>query len=516
MEGSNMTLKEESDVPLWKELWNLFQLAIPTIIIVLSFVVPPCLTASYVGRHFGHVYLDAYALANLTGNLLTLAIVQGLYNACDTFGPQAFAAKNYREVGLVALRGFTAPLLVMVPMNVILFVYMQDMLVALGQDAQVSQWAHDFYMVYALSFPFYSLYTIAWKFLSAQHILTPLVVCTLLSTLMVLPLCLEFFVQWFGFLGAAWAITVFYMVESLSVVAWVCLARPHHPDTWPGVTAWPEAMEWEPFGAFCHLGMGGVLTALEWVYWEAVALLIGTLGVVPLSAHTVPSQIIFITYMLPLGMGIALAIQLGAVLATRQVRRAKRLAVGTLLVSVVVFSVLSYGLYVYRFAIFALFTHEEAVIQLCDKVWFDVCLYCCILGVFGINAGISTGLGLQWTGGIVTVIVLWVFGMPASYYFAIQQGGGLEAAWKTIWPPYLLINVIMSLAFVVRSWDEISHEIRQREGLLELDAAARAVDQEELQSLVESTQTTNHNKGVYGSTTNRTQTTRTPSSREHV
>jgi hypothetical protein len=37
---------------------------------------------------------------------------------------------------------------------------------------------------------------------------------------------------------------------------------------------------------------GGVLAQSEWVFWEALGLIVGKLGVVALSTHTIPSQVI--------------------------------------------------------------------------------------------------------------------------------------------------------------------------------------------------------------------------------
>ena len=448
---------------LKKELRSLSSLALPTVIVNLSFVVPPFLTASYIGRRFGHIYLDGYSLANLTGNLVILAVLQGFFNACDTLAPQAFAAKNYQEVGLVVLRGYVSTIVVILPLNAILVFFMDDLLVFFGQDPAVAQHAHEFYVIYALSFPFSSLYTVTWKFLSAQNIMMPLVICTLISTLLVLPICLEVFVRYIGFEGAALAITLFYIFESISVVSWISIWKPHHPETWPGLGAWREVISWKPFMAFWHLGVGGMLSSLEWVYWESLALIIGTMGVLPLSAHTVPSQVMFIMFMFPMGIGIALAVRLGAAM-THNVRLAKLLAAGTLLCSFMFFSMLSLLMYRYRYVLFSIFTKEDEVIDLCDKIWFDVCLYFVILSCFAVNMGISTGLGMQWTFGTLTVVSLWLLGLPASYLFAVVQDGGLKAAWRCIWPPYLLVNIAAVATFLTSDWNEISSSIRIREG----------------------------------------------------
>ncbi|KAL7569901.1 hypothetical protein ACA910_008566 [Epithemia clementina (nom. ined.)] len=205
-----------------------------------------------------------------------------------------------------------------------------------------------------------------------------------------------------------------------------------------------------------------MLASLEWVYREALALIIGTLGVLPLSVHTVPTQVMFIIFMFPLGIGIALAIRLGTTM-THNVRRAKLIASGSFLCSAVLFSLTSLLMYRLRFFIFSVFTSEPQVIG--DKIWPNVCLYFVNLSMFGVNMGISTGLGMQWTFGIITVVSLWFLGMPASYYFAVVRGGGLEAAWQCIWPQYIVINVSVGSAFFFWDWDEVSSSIRRREGV---------------------------------------------------
>jgi multidrug resistance protein, MATE family len=198
----------------WQEARHLINLAIPTVIVQLGATIPPALTASYVGRHLGSTYLDGFTLANLTGNLCTLSLLSGLYSASDTLAPQAFGAGNYRELGLLLMRGLTGSMIVLIPINLVLLMYMEQLLVLCGQDPVPSALAAKWYSIYLLSLPFYALYMVTWKFLSAQAIMTPLVVI-LIVTLLSLPLLLETFVTTFGFLGSALAILTY----MLSLVA---------------------------------------------------------------------------------------------------------------------------------------------------------------------------------------------------------------------------------------------------------------------------------------------------------
>lgn len=185
------------------ELWAVFHLLIPTTIIQLGATFPSFFTASYIGRNLGVVSLDGFTLAILTGNLFTLSLMQGLFSASDTLSPQAFGAGNKAEVGLLAIRGYVGCLAVTVPIVVLLAFGMDRLLVAVGEDPEVADLAWHWYQIYALSLPFYALYNVTWKFLSAQNVMMPLTVCVLLSCGMVLPLALTTLGSWLGYWGTA-------------------------------------------------------------------------------------------------------------------------------------------------------------------------------------------------------------------------------------------------------------------------------------------------------------------------
>jgi len=441
----------------------MINLAIPTVIVQLGATIPPALTASYVGRKLGSVYLDGFTLANLTGNLCTLSLISGLYSASDTLSPQAFGAGNYSELGLLAMRGFTGSMLLVVPINLVMILCMDRILVALGQDSEPSQLACKWYQIYVIALPFYALYNITWKFLSAQQIMAPLV-AVLMLTLVMLPTLLDTLLPAFGFLGSAYAILIYQFSQVALLLGILWWHKPHHDGTWPGLGAWREALEWEPFKAYLSLGMGGILSASEWIYWEVVGLMIGTLGQIPLAVHTVPNQVISAAFMIPLGIGIALSIRLGQTLP-QSVTRAKRLVVWTFGITLCLSSTLSLSLYVYRYHIFRLFTTEIDVLDGCDRIWLKVMVYNCTLSIFAVCVGVASGLGMQWTLGAVIFVCLWVVGLPGLWYFAIHRNGGIEVAWNWIYPQYMLMNAILLYKFYVADWDAISHSIRLREGL---------------------------------------------------
>lgn len=461
---ANVMVERKGVSCAWSEARLLINIAVPTIVIQVGSTLPGAMTASYIGRQLGSVYLDGFTLATLTGNLLTLALLWGLYSASDTLSPQAFGAGNYKEVGLIAIRGFVGSMLVLIPINSVLFFVMEDLLVMFGEEQEPSRLAAQWYRVYIFALPFAALYMVIWKFLSSQGIMMPIVLAMLFSTAVILPASLQLLVPTFGYMGSAFAILIYQVAEPLLLLAYLAWCKPYHPETWTGLSHWRDAIAWEPFKAYMHLGCGGMLASGEWIWWEFVSLIIGTLGVIPLSAHTIPTQFLMVCYNFPLGLGTALSIRLGSLLPVN-VPRSKQLVYWCSMASFAFFTVLCTGVYVIRDSIFAIFTKDPLVLAEVEKIWWKVVAYYFALCTFGIVTGVAVGLGMQWTLGVVNLAFLWFVALPGLYVHSVVYHGGLGAAWSWIYPPYFIMNVILVHRIYVSDWDAISHEVRMREGM---------------------------------------------------
>lgn len=200
------------------------------------------------------------------------------------------------------------------------------------------------------------------------------------------------------------------------------------------------------------------------VYWETVTLIVGKLGLISLSVQTIATQVLSIVFMIPLGVGIGLAIRLGNTLPTN-VPRAKMLTLSTFLVSTVLFGCMAVAAFTLRETIFSFFTNDPTVIASCDRIWWKVCFYIFHLSVFALLMGIAIGLGMQWTLGVTTFVVLWMAALPGTWYFGVVQAHDLGTVWNWIYPPYIVINLALLCSFISSDWLQISHNIRVREGI---------------------------------------------------
>ena len=130
-----------------------------------------------------------------------------------------------------------------------------------------------------------------------------------------------------------------------------------------------------------------------------------------------------------------------------------------------VFGAVAVIMYVQQDWLISLFTTSEAVIDGCHEIWWDVCLYSFVLSVYGIHMGACVGLGMQWTLGTATIVSLWMVGLPSTYFLSAVKGGGIQMAWSLIWPPYILLPIVLTISIVRADWDAIARDIRKREGI---------------------------------------------------
>lgn len=444
----------------WLEARLFLELAGVSSLMNLAFIASPLLTASYIGRSFSPVYLSAFTLANLTGNLCTFSLMAGLFSASDTLSPQAFGRGDFSEVGRIAIRGFVASSSLLLPINIALYCYLEPLMIALGQDAEASFHASQWYRVFIWSLPFAVLFNCLWKFLTAQHIMKPLILVSLSCTCLFLPLSLQFFIESMGFLGSAVAYVSFQAFQALALLAYVYFQQPHEAETWPGLSidTVVNALEWRRMKVFLNLGVGGIVAQCEWIFWEAVGLVVGQLGVVALSVHTIPNQTIMAFCMVPFSFGIALAIRMGISIPI-SVRRTQKMVVATVGYSTILFGLVSIGVYVYQDAFVGLFTNSDDVKELAEDIWPHVSIFNLNVAIFGVLAGVATGLGMQWPLGVINFVFLWLLGLPMMYYSGVMRDGGLESVWFWMNIPYMGMNVTLTALFVSTDWRKIQKEI---------------------------------------------------------
>lgn len=245
---------------LLHELRVILHLSSQGIVSQLGWSVPSFLIAHHIGKNLSVVHLDGYSLAILTGNLFVLSLLEGIFSAVDTLLPQCFGARKYAEMQFIAIRCVILCLCVVVPFIIVLLFRMKHILIAVGEDSEVSEYAAAWYRVYCLSVPFYVVYYTTTCFLAAQYIVAPTVIVALFSSLILLPIMVEFLGFNFGFLGTGWAVVFYQVFQAFAIVLYLVWQKPHHPDSWSrSELTFAKIMQWKPISQLLWLSGGGML-----------------------------------------------------------------------------------------------------------------------------------------------------------------------------------------------------------------------------------------------------------------
>ena len=130
----------KSDPPTTRQIYGLFfKLAIPAILTNVLGILTLLVSAIYAGRMNDLSKLAAVGLANVFCMIMIEPIIGGLNSAQETLTSQAFGAGNIRLCGVYLNRGSFILLAFFIPLAVFPAFYMNDVLLAIGQDPEVAR-----------------------------------------------------------------------------------------------------------------------------------------------------------------------------------------------------------------------------------------------------------------------------------------------------------------------------------------------------------------------------------------
>lgn len=442
----------------------LINLSLPTVLINVSAIIPQCVVISFVGIRYGDAALSGMTLGFSTMYMIYMSVITGLLSASDTLSPQAFGLKKYDEVGVIALRSLIVSLVYFLIMLPLVWLKVESILLSFGQDEGTAETATLFLRLSIPSIPFYIVYSVVWKFFSAQEIVYPVACSSFLSSCIFLPMVLYLFGPSMSFEGAMLCVDMCYVVQVVILFVLIYMIKPQRPETWSG-SFWKnvnEALRAKPMLYFCRLALGGVLSTSEWWFWEVMTLIAGNFGVVSLAAHAIPTQFLTIACTIAMSFGIAFNVRIGSTLAVNP-EQAKHLCLWCYIVGITISAALSLWFYHQQPLVTSMFTNDDDVLALCTQIWPHVSIYTFHVCIFIQSIGIVNALGFQWTLGVLTVAILWVLALPAIYFGSVVRHGGLVMIWKLLYLPYFVINVLIAYICLSANFEQLSLELQRRE-----------------------------------------------------
>jgi MATE family multidrug resistance protein len=199
----------------------------------------------------------------------------------------------------------------------------------------------------------------------------------------------------------------------------------------------------------------GIMVFLEGGMFVGSALLIGTLGALPVAAHQVAMNYAGLVFMVPVGLAGAITVRVGNALGRGEpwaARRAGRIGIGLALG----FAVCSAAVIIaIPEAIVALYTSEPDVAELAVSLLFFAALFQIADGLQVAAAGSLRGYKDTRRPMIYSVIAYWAVGMSLGTYLTFWQELGPKGMWMGIIAGLTVAAVLLGGRFIRLSKDTI-------------------------------------------------------------
>lgn len=382
----------------------------------------------------GRVSVEAVAAGSLATALFVVLVVFGfgVLAPFSVFVTGSFAREDLREAAHHLQRGLVLGFLLAVVLAV-LITWSSGYLYLLDQPPGVLSQARSFLLLLSWSIVPMYLFQVLKQYCEAFHMAWPPMVILCFGVLINIALNWIFIYGHcgalpLGLLGAGWAtfITRTIMLLALGVV----VARTHFPTADSRHALRHGSFHWPGYWDLLRTGVpAGFQISLEVGAFTFAAVMMGWISDHALAAHQIAISIAAMTYMVPLGLSLAVTIRVGHAVGSGDMPRA-RLSVQSCLAMTVAFMSLS-AIVIFTFAhgLAALFIRDQAVVALAAQLLFIAGLFQIFDGIQVACVGSLRGLHDILVPTLINFGGYWMVGLPVSYLLAFHFQYGARGIW---------------------------------------------------------------------------------------
>ncbi|KAI6025992.1 MATE efflux family protein [Pisolithus marmoratus] len=428
--------------------------------------------------HISTVALAAATLGFMTANVTGLSIVQGMANTLDTVLPPAWTSDQPQLVGLWTQRMTLLMCVVLIPV-LALWLHAEPILLGLNQDPEIAKLASIYLTWAALGLPAYAFNCVARRYFQSQGLFT--VPTRIILYVAPVSIFLNYLLVWgpepfrLGFIGAPIAASISYNVVAVAFVVYGALFVPR--TAWHPITV----RAFSNLGYLAKLSIGGIgQLASSWWSWELVG---RSLGPVPLAAQSVLITTSSSFFQAPYALGIATSVRIGNLLGEKNARSARAVVKASFLLIIVLATLFSCILIIFRRSWGYLFNNDPEVVKLVAAVLPLVALVQIFDDSGAVVAGILRARGEQWISYLSPVgadvlrfySAYYIVGLPIGLWLTFKRGFGLFGLWWGLNLAMVFATSIGLYLCLTTDWDKEVDKVVAR---LAVDKGYRPVDAE--------------------------------------
>jgi MATE family multidrug resistance protein len=403
------------------------RLALPIVAVQVGQSLMPVVDNIMVG-HFSGEAMASVALGNIYSMCLLL-IAMGVLLGLDPVVSQAVGAGDDAGAARATRRGMVLAALLTIPVAVVHWPA-AAVLRALGQHETILGTAQDYCRGSIVGLAPFLFVTVMRQSLQARHRVRPILIAIVLANL------LNAALDWaliFGHLGApamgavgsgwATAISRWFLALLIAALAW--------PDLRSTFVPWTrDAFDVAAMRRVVAIGLPiGVQVGLEMAAFNVTGLLIGRMGDEQLAGHTAALSLASLTFMVPLGVGIAASVLVGNAIGRGDSPSARRAAGAGFLCGVGFMAASALTLVALPRLLAQAYTDVDAVVVVAASLIPIAGVFQVFDGAQVVASGILRGAGETRVPAAANLVGYWVVGIPIGWALATGAGLGPRGLW---------------------------------------------------------------------------------------
>ncbi|KAF7834597.1 protein DETOXIFICATION 16-like [Senna tora] len=410
--------------------------------------------------HLGELPLSGASMATSFASVTGFSLLVGMASALDTLCGQSYGAKQHHKLGTHMQRAMLVLMIVSIPLAII-WANTKSILIALGQDPEISAEAGHYAQLMIPCLFAYGLLQCLNRFLQTQNIVFPMMYISGVTTLLHILVCYILILKsGLGSGGAALANAISYWLNVFILILYIKYS-PACAETWKGFSK--EALHGIP--TFLRLAIpSAVMVCLEMWSFEMMVLLSGLLpnpkletSVLSICLNTAST-----VWMIPFGLSGAVSTRVSNELGAGHPRTA-RLAVCVVLIMAITEGILV-GLVmilirnVWGYA----YSNEEEVVRYVANMFPILAASNFLDGLQCVLSGTARGCGWQKIGAYVNLGSYYLVGIPSAFLLAFVLHIGGKGLWLGIICA-LLVQVFSLLIITIRTdWKQEAKKAEDR------------------------------------------------------
>jgi MATE family multidrug resistance protein len=435
--------------------------AIPATMGLLFIFIAETINIMFIGRFDNATMIAGIGIGTLYINATGYILGAGLMGGLDTLCSQAFGDRKYRMVGVYANVARICIFLFFIILSVPFSILSKTVLLMIGQEETVSQYASNFCYSMLPSLFFALQYNTSLRYLQAMNIFKPGMYITF-CTVLLHPVWCYLFIDIFDFnvIGAGISMSITQLLNWISVQLYIHIKNPY-PESYFLITREMAAMTF--FAEYLKKAVpAAILFAADWIGFEILTLMSSYIGSLSLAANVCLFNFITMIFMIPMGLSFASSTLVGNSIGANDVKHAKLYTVAALITGGSIIGVITLIVYLLQNNIPYLYTSDpEIAILVTGLLQIYVCFS--IVDAFQIILhGVIKGLGKQTIASIIALIILYPVNIPLAYTFAFSWGYGLLGLWYSQLISVFLLALSYAVIVITLDWDVVALKTRQR------------------------------------------------------